>query len=407
MGLFDIFRKTKTTENTGTVSIVPLNGGPSSSFDGINKVSYSSDILVQAIRCKSNEFKKLVPKHVRIHGDEKTVVNSQINYLLQYPNDYMTQSDFLEKITILLELNKNVYIYPAYHYDEKGNKVFDGLYPLMPSSVDMVKDKGNRLYYKFTFGNGYIVTLSVSDVIHWKKDYGVNDYFGGNGIQDSRNVSASLAYYDTLCKGVAKALNASYQINGLLKINTMLSTDKQDIERNNFVSKLQNNESGIMVTDMKTEYVNMPRDVKLLDAETIKFMYQNVLRLTGTPLAILSGDYTKIQKEAYYEHALEGDIKSLGEAMTKVLFSKREKEVGNKILLYPKDINFMTTDEKIKLAQVAMPAGALTKDEFRELFGYEPLPDGEGKKISQGYNTLLNVSTDETEKDEGEKKENE
>ena len=397
MGLLDIFKKPTSVDNTFKTTVIPLNGGNATSLDSINRMSYASDIFVQAVRCKANEFKKLVPKHVRIHGDEKTVVNSQINYLLTEPNAYMTASDFLEKITVLLELNKNVYIYPAYHYDDKGAKVFDALYPLMPSSVTVVKDASLRMFYKLQFGNGYTVTLPIEDVIHWKKDYGVQEYFGGNGVQDARNVNASLAYYDTLCKGVAKALNASYQINGLLKINTMLSTDKQDAERNNFVAKLQNNESGIMVTDFKTEYVNMPRDVKLVDAETIKFMYENVLRSTGTPLAILNGDYTKIQKEAYYEHALEADIKSLGEAMTKTLFTMREKQVGNRILFYPKDINFMTVDEKIKLAQVAMPAGALTKDEFRELFGYEPLPDGEGKKISQGYNTLLDVNTDEEE----------
>lgn len=403
MGLLDIFKKQPRAENTLKTTVIPLNGGRSTSLDSINKMSYASDILVQAIRCKSNEFKKLVPKHVRVHGDEKTVVNSRINYLLNEPNEYMTASDFLEKITILLELNKNVYIYPAYHYDDKANKVYDALYPLMPAAVNVVKDSANRLFYKFQFENGYTVTLPAGDIIHWKKDYGVQEYFGGNGLTDAKNVNAALAYYDTLCKGVAKALNASYQINGLLKINTMLSTDKQDAERNNFVAKLQNNESGIMVTDFKTEYVNMPRDVKLVDAETIKFMYENVLRSTGTPLAILNGDYTKIQKEAYYEHALEADVKSLGEVMTRVLFTAREKECGNRILFYPKDINFMTVDEKIKLAQVAMPAGALTKDEFRELFGYEPLPNGEGKKISQGYNTLLNVNTEE----EKEKKENE
>ena len=52
----------------------------------------------------------------------------------------------------------------------------------------------------------------------------------------------------------------------------------------------------------------------------------------------------------------------------------------------------MTMDEKIRMVQVAMPAGALTKDEFRELFGFAPLPNGEGDKIAQGYNTLIDMN---------------
>ena len=390
MGLLDIFKKKQ--NDTSYTNIIPINGGNAFSLDSVNKESYASDIVVQAIRCKANEFKKLLPKHIRETAEKREVIHDNIQWLLENPNEYMTATDFLEKITILLELNKNVYIFPSYHYDTKGNKIFDALYPLMPQSVTIVKDSIGKIFYKFFFQNGYSCVLPCTDIIHWRKDYGVQEYYGGNGMQDAKNVEGAISYYDSLCKSVAKALNSSYQINGILKVNTMLSTDKMDEERQNFVARLQNNESGIMVTDFKTEYVPMNKDVKLIDADTIKFMYENVLRATGCSLAILKGDYTKTQKEAYYEHALEGDIKALGEAFTKVLFTTREKQTGNKILMYPKDINFMTMDEKIRMVQVAMPAGALTKDEFRELFGFAPLPNGEGDKIAQGYNTLIDMN---------------
>ncbi len=43
-----------------------------------------------------------------------------------------------------------------------------------------------------------------------------------------------------------------------------------------------------------------------------------------------------------------------------------------------------------------MPAGALMKDEFRALFGYAPLPDGQGQVIAQGYNNLLDSNNKNT-----------
>lgn len=411
MSLFDIFKKKDKATQKGNFTIAPVSFNSSPVFsDWGSNFLYGSDIVVQSIRCKANEFKKLHPKHVRRQDNgENTNVWSSIQRMLDNPNEYMTQSDFLEKITILLELNKNVYIYPLYHYDDMGNKIFDGLYPLKPSTVEMLQDKAGTLYYQFTFANGYNPIIEARDIIHWKKDYGVNDYFGGNGSKDVQNLNQSISYYNSLLQSIGKALNASYQVKGILKVNSMLSDEKIQKERDNFITTLKNTDSGIMVTDYKTEYTDMKTDVKLVDADTIKFMYENILRANGTSLAILSGDYTKSQKEAYYEHALEADIKSLGEAFTKCLFTEREKSFGNKILFYPSAINFMSMSDKLSFAQLAVPSGSMLKDEFRELFGFSPMPNGLGQTISQGYNTIIDVdqNKDDNKSDNEESKDNE
>ena len=97
----------------------------------------------------------------------------------------------------------------------------------------------------------------------------------------------------------------------------------------------------------------------------------------------------KVQKEAYYEHALEGDIINLGQVFSKTLFTDRESSFGNEVVFYPHEITFMSMENKLAFAQIAMPSGSMLKDEFRALFGYEPLPNGQGQVISQGYNNLL------------------
>ena len=395
MSILDVFRKKGRSPDAGNLTLAPVNFGSSAvSGDWGGEQLYGSDIVVQSIRCKANEFKKLQPRHIR-RSDKGDVegVWGNIQRLLDEPNEYMTQSEFLEKITILLELNKNVYIYPTYHYSDMGEKVYDGLYPLKPSTVEVLVDRTGGMYYKFAFANGYNPTIPIEDIIHWKKDYGVDDYFGGNGSRDAWNLNQSVKYYNSLLQSIGKALNASYQVNGILKVNSMMSDEKIAKEREAFVSMLRNNESGLMVTDYKTEYIDMKKDVKLVDTDTIKFMYENILRASGTPLAILSGDYTKTQKEAYYEHALESDIKGLGEAFTKRMFTAREKSFGNRILFYPSAIEFMTTQEKLSFSQIAVPSGSMMKDEFREMFGLPPMPNEMGRTIAQGYNTLIDVDS--------------
>lgn len=213
--------------------------------------------------------------------------------------------------------------------------------------------------------------------------------FGGN---DNAGLLTMLKRYDQLTQSIAKALEISCQINGMVKYNTYHGDEQLEQERADFEDALKRNKSGILFTDLSTEYTHFPRDVKLVDGETLKFFYDTILRANGTSLAILNGDYTKAQKEAYYEHALEGDIKSLGQAFSKTLFSDTETSFGNEILFFPNEISFMSMENKISALQTGLPAGIFTKDEARELLGYPPLPDGQGQVIPQGYNSLLDNS---------------
>lgn len=388
MSIFDFFRKRDTKQN------IALNYAPTSS--GISPINldynsinvYASDIVLQSIRCKANEFKKLQPRHIRTIGNtQKVITDSSVARILRRPNSYMTQSEFLEKITILLELNKNVYIYPEYYLNQAGEKVYTSMYPLKPSEVDMLVDNSGRYFYRMMFSNGYKTTLPLEDVIHWKKDYGIDEYFGGNGWNDQKALRRAIGYYDSMVNSIAKALAVSCNINGLIRVNSYLSDDKIEAEQKAFQDRIQRNESSILFTDMKSEYINIPKDIKLVDADTIKFLYENIIRANGTSLAILSGDYTKAQKEAYYEHALEADIKALGEAMSRVLFTERETGFGNEIVMYPRSIVFMSMENKLSALSTGLPAGVFTVNEARELLGYPPV-DGGDKMRPRGYNNL-------------------
>lgn len=351
---------------------------------------YASDIVVESIRCKANEMKKLDPRHIRTKDGRQSVVHdSSIARVLKRPNELMTTADFLEKVTILLELNKNSYIYPEYYWAQGGYKHFTGLHPLKPRTVTYKIDATNKMFVEMVFSSGYTVTLPASDVIHWRKDYGVNDYFGGSisGGNDNRGLLDVLGTYDKLCQGIAKAMECSCQVNGIVRVNTYLDDDASDKKRQDFVDRLKNNESGILFSDLKTEYTPMPRDVKLVDAETLKFFYQTIARANGASIPILNGDYTSDQKQAYYERALEPDIISLGQAMTKCMMTDREFAHGNEIVLYPSDIIFMSTAQKISYMQVAVPAGAMSVNEIRKMGGFAPVDGGDDVK-PRAYNSL-------------------
>jgi hypothetical protein len=394
MGLLDIFKKKPDAQvpRMDGKYYAPTMGGGVPFYSSFGDDIYASDLVVQSIRCKANEFKKLQPRHIVTRdGVQSTRLDSSIAKCLRRPNEYMTTADFLEKITILLELNKNVFIYPQYYITRGNEKYYTGIYPLKPTTIDYLIDASGRYFIRLEFANGYDITLPASDLVHWRKDFGVGDYFGGGmtGRDDTRGLMKALKEYDRLTQSIAKAVACSCQINGIMKYNSYLDDEKMEAKRVEFERHLMNNESGILFTDMKNEYTHLPRDVKLVDSETLNFFHGTILRANGTSLAILNGDYTKTQKESYYEHALEADIISLGQAFSRCVFSDREDSFGNEIAFYPARINFMSMENKIAALQTMLPAGTLMKDEAREILGYPPLPNGQGQVIAQGYNNLL------------------
>ena len=396
MAFFDFLKKKQKPNDSAYYA--PTFNGTLPFYTSFGDSIYACDIVVQSIRCKANEFRKLNPRHVREDGTTRqTIYDSSIARVLREPNPIMTTADLFEKICILLELNKNAYIYPV-RYKTIGDEMkTSALYVLKPRVVTYLIDESNRYFVEMSFDSGATVTIPRDQIIHVRKDYGVNDYFGGGafgGGVEAANMLKACEEYDKLCQSISKALKISCEINGVLRVNSYLDDDKKIKEREAFEQKIKNNESGLLVTDLKDEFVHIPRDVKLVDSETLKFFYQNITRANGVSLAILNGDYTKQQKEAFYEHALEADIKALSQAMTQILFTEREKAFGNKIILYPNDINFMSMSEKIAALSAGLPAGIFTRNEAREMLGYPPIENGD--QIPQGYNYTIEGQTTKT-----------
>lgn len=349
---------------------------------------YASDVVQQALKCIVDEMKKLNPTHVRMNGSDPIPVKSTIQDVLNNPNPLMTTSEFLEKIMWLLLMNYNAFVIPTYYtwIDEKTGqerRYYDGLYPINPSQVDFIEDASGRLFVQFHFLNGYETTIPYDSCIHIKDHYSVNEYMGGNimGQPDHEALLGTLQLNDDLLKGVAKAMNASYAVNGIVKYNTLLDDGKTEKALRDLERKLRNSESGFLPLDLKADFTPLERSTQLVDKDTLEFIDSKILRNWGVPLCILTGDYTKDQYEAFYQKTLEPKIIAISQAFTKKLFTVRERAFGNKIELYPKDLIFMTVSQTLEMINILSPTGAMFENEKRVALGLRPLPELEGKRL--------------------------
>lgn len=349
---------------------------------------YASDVVQQALKCIVDEMKKLNPMHVRYKdSDPVPIKNSSIQEVLSNPNPLMTTSEFIEKVCWLLMLNYNAFIIPTYYtwIDEKTKaerRYYEALYPINPTQVDFIEDAGGRLFVKFWFWNGYTTTIPYDDVIHIKYNYSVNEYMGGNmmGQPDHQALLGTLELNNTLLQGIAKAMKSSYAVNAVVKYNTLMDDGKTEAAIAELERKLQNSDSGILPLDLKSEFIPLPKNINIIDKDTLKFIDEKILRNFGVPLAILTGDYTKEQYEAFYQKTLEPLIVAISQAFTKKVFSSRERAYGNKIELYPKDLIFMTMSQTLEMIRELSPTGALFENEKRVALGLRPLPELEGKR---------------------------
>jgi HK97 family phage portal protein len=315
-------------------------------------------------------------------------VKGNVQDILDNPNPLMTTSEFLEKVTWLLLMNYNVFIIPTYYTwtDAKTGaerRYYEALYPINPTQVDFIEDASGRLYVSFMFWNGETTTVAYDNVIHVKYNYSVNEYMGGDrmGQPDHVALLETLKLNDTLLHGVAKAMKASYAVNGVVKYNTLMDEGKTEKALADLESKLRNNESGFLPLDLKADFTPIEHKSQIVDDNVLKFVDEKILRTWGIPLPILTGDYTKEQYEAFYQKTLEPLVIALSQAFTKKMFTQREKAFGNKIELYPKELVFMTVSQTLEMINILAPTGAMFENEKRVALGLAPLPELDGKRF--------------------------
>lgn len=348
---------------------------------------YASDVVQQALQCIVSEMKKLNPQHVRANGSDVTTVNSSLQAVLQAPNELMTTSEFIEKIVWQLLFNYNSFIIPTFDVwiDKNGveQRRYTGLYPVQPTQVDFIQDSADRLYVKLTFANNYNTTIPYSEIIHVKYRFSINEYMGGNeqGQPDNSVLLQTLELNHQLLQGVASAMKSSFAINGVVKYNTLMDDGKTEKALKELEKKLKSSESGFLPIDLKAEYIPIKHEIQLVDATTLKFIDEKILRNFGVPLAILTGDYTKDQYEAFYQKTLEPLIIAFSQAFTRTLFTPRERSFGNQVKFYPKDLIFMSVDQTLEMVRLLGDSGSLYENEKRVAFGLKPLPELEGIRM--------------------------
>lgn len=359
-------------EKTSTTSSVKMVTYEGDSFYSWNGTIYKSDIVRACIRPKSRAVGKLIAKHIRENANEfKVNPDPHLRFLLEEPNQLMTGQVFQEKMMTQLELNHNAFAYIK--RDEFGYAT--EIYPVPCTAVDVVEGSRGDIFLKFYFNNGKNMTVPYVDVIHLRKDFNDNDFFGDSPTE---SITPLMDVVTTIDQGVIKAIKNSAIIKWLLKFTSVLKPEDMQKAIDTFVQNFMNidNSGGVAGTDPRYEAQQVTQESFVPNENQMHETTQRIYSFFNVNEAIVQAKYTEDEWNSFYESEIEPIAMQLSGEFTRKLFSRRERGFGNKIIFEASSLQYASMSTKMNLVQM-VDRGALTPNEWRYVLNLGPIEGGD------------------------------
>lgn len=356
------------------------------------------DTIVACIDALARNLAKMELTAIRKDKDNISITDrtSDIAKVLKKPNPYMCQYDFIYKVFALYFTSNNAYIWPE--YDEQG--ILINLWPINCRYAKLYIKDGIELM-RFELKHNHFYTVPYSQIIHLRNHYMEDDIFG-----DSNKAFRAIAeLMDAQQQGIKGGIKNSAMIRGLLKAAQVMKEDDIKAARDRFIADnfAVENSGGVLFVDGKFDYTNIESKPYVVDAETMKLTREAAYTYFGVNEDFLQNKFDSQGYEAVYEGRLEPVATQFMQALTNGIYTDRELSFGNMIIANMARLKYQPLSVVTNMISVTKELGLFTRDEFREMLGYEPLgPERGGDEIMIAVNNYTsNTSQSEAQPQEG------
>jgi HK97 family phage portal protein len=329
---------------------------------------YESEIVRAAIDARARHISKL-----------KVDVNGTANPSLQAklrlgPNQWQTWSQFLYRTSTILDVNNTAFIVPV--FDER--MVITGVFPVLPTMCTLV-EYDDEVWLRYQFATGQYAAVEFRKCAILTKHQYKNDFFGDT----NRALRETMQLMHIQNQGIEEGVKNAATFRFMAQLNNFASADDLAKERERFTAANLSTESksgGFLL--FPSTYKDIKQiDVKpyAIDADQMAQIRENVFNYFGVSEDVLQNKAKAEDLEAFFDGAIEPFAIQFSEAVTRMLFSERERAQGSHLIANANRLQYMSTSAKVQMAKELGDRGAILIDEIRELFNYEPLPDGAGQ----------------------------
>lgn len=356
------------------------------------------DTIVACIDALARNLAKMELAAIRKDKDNISITDrtSDVAKVLKKPNKYQTQYDFIYKVAALYFASNNAYIWPE--YDEQGYLI--NLWPINCRYAKLYEKDGIELM-RFELKHNHFYTVPYSQIIHMRNHYMEDDIFG-----DSNKAFRAIAeLMDAQQQGIKGGIKNSALIRGLLKASQVMKEEDIKAARERFIAEnyaVENN-GGVLIIDGKFDYKNIESKPYVVDADTMKLTREAAFTYFGVNEDFLQNKFNSEGYEAVYEGRLEPFAIQLMQCLTEGIFTARMQSFGNQIIANMAKLKYQPLSSVTNVINATKELGLFTRDEFREMLGYEPLgPERGGDEIMIAVNNYTsNTSQSEAQPQEG------
>lgn len=377
MGLFnDIFRPNKAKESQKALKeakgFFTTLTAYRPAFTTWNGAIYESLIIRSSIDARARHISKL---KVETYGSANPSLQSKMRLA---PNQWMTWSQFLYRVSTITDVYSNCIITPVFD----DYMTITGYYPILPTRTEIIDYKGEPwLRYKFSSGEVGAVEFKKCAIItrHQLK----NDFFG----EPNNALDETMKLLHIQREGVEEAVKNTSTFRFMAKLNNFAKPEDLKKEAQRFTRENLSTESeagGFLL--FPSTYSDIRQiDVKpyTVDADQLKLIYSNVYNYFGVNEDVLQNKAIGDSWSAFYEGAIEPFSIQFSEAMTKAMFSERERAQGSGLIATANRLQFMSNADKLTISSTMLDRGVMSINEIRDIWNLAPVEDGD-KRIIRG-----------------------
>lgn len=329
---------------------------------------YESEIVRASIDARARHISKL---KVEVNGSANPSLQAKLRL---GPNQWQTWSQFLYRVSTILDVNNTAFIVPV--FDER--MIITGIFPVLPSSCSLV-EYDNEIWLRYQFSNGQYAAVEFRKCAVLTKHQYRHDFFGDS----NRALRETMQLIHIQNQGVEEGVKNAATFRFMAQMNNFTSTEDLAKERKRFTEANLSTESeagGFLL------FPSIYKDIKQIDvrpysadAEQMAQIRENVFNYFGVSEEVLQNKAKAEDLEGFFDGCIEPFAIQFSEALTKMLFSERERAQGSFLIANANRLQYMSTAQKVQMAKELGDRGAILIDEIRELFNYAPLPNGAGQ----------------------------
>lgn len=334
---------------------------------------YESALVRSAIEAKARHISKL---KVEMQGDAQPNLKAKIRHK---PNEWMTWPQFLARCSTILDCTNNLFIVPV---QDKYLETI-GFFPVLPDRVKLLEDKNGRMWVRYTFRNNTSGIVEFDRCAYLNKHQFESDFYGDSNYA-LNNTMDLIAIQD---QGIKEAVKNSASYRFIAKVNNFTAPEDLAEERQRFTRENLSGENGglLLFPNTYSEIKQVQDSAYRVDTDQMKLIQKNVYDYFGVNEEIIQGKADSDKQDAFFNSAIEPFAIALSEALSKAIYSDRERSFGNHVYVNANRLQYMSQTAKVTVAKELGDRGILTINEIRELFNYAPLPDGDVAFIRGEY----------------------